>query len=420
MKHRSAHLFTNLYSGILEAGRAFVFPPAATMKAAAGWNLRERCDVPPPKNSFSGAPSVWIHAPSLGASKLLAKFLETLRRKHPGARYVVTAATRTGVAYLQSLDSDDIVGAGFFPLDTIGLMKKMLRVFAVTRVWLMETELWPSMMLACKQSGVPVGIVNARMEEKSFAFYRRLKILYGPLLSSLDAVLAQDGMYARRFELLGVRPEVLRVIGNLKAVVVIRPPSAERRRTLRSALGLCESDFVLTAGCVHAGEAGVLREALEILRPGAPLRCIVVPRHLDETETILRALGPETLRIAGTETSVPWKVCVIDKMGVLEDMYAVASAAFIGGTFDSTGGHNVWDAAQFAVPVLFGPDYHTQLESCELLLRTGAAFSAASAQDLSRIVARLHESGEGGFTAAFSAVAAFFRERMGRIEGVVP
>jgi 3-deoxy-D-manno-octulosonic-acid transferase len=403
MNHRRAHLFTHFYSGILDAGRRFVFPPASTLKAASGWTLKERADVA-----------------SLGESKLLAKFLEILRKKHPGARYVVTAATRTGVDYLQSLDSEDIVAAGFFPLDTIGLMKKMLRVFGVTRVWLMETELWPSMIFACKQSGVPVGIVNARMEEKSFAFYRRLKILYGPLLSSLDTVLAQDDAYARRFRELGVKPEVLSVIGNLKAVVVIHPPAAERRRTLRSAMGLGEGDFVLTAGCIHAGEAGVLREALDALRRNAPVRCIVVPRHLDETETIVRELGPGTIRIAGTATSMPWETCVIHKMGVLEDMYAMASAAFIGGTFDSTGGHNVWDAAQFAVPVVFGPDYHTQVESCEMLLRAGAAFSADSASALARVVAGLKRSGTGGFGAAYSAVAGFSRERMERIEEFVP
>ena len=421
MKNRRAHLFTLFYSGVLEAGRLFILPLAAKMKAASAWNITERCDVPPLKKTSAGAMRVWIHAASLGESKLLAKFLNIHRKKYPGAEYVVTAATRTGVDYLWSLDSDDIVAVGFFPLDTIGLMKKMLRVFAISRVWLMETELWPSMMLACRQSDVPVGIVNARMEEKSYAFYRRLKMLYGPILGHLDVVMAQNEAYAARFERLGVRPEVLHVIGNLKAVISIRPPSPDRRRALRRAMALGENDFVLTAGCIHAGEGRILREALDTLRKrDVRLRCIVVPRYLDETDKLLKELGPDTLRIDATATSSPWEVCVVDKIGVLEDMYAVASVSFIGGTFVAVGGHNVWDAAQFAVPILFGPDYHTQQESCELLLSSGAGFKVTSPEEFSQKIAALRNTDASTFTAAFSAVAGVSRDRRARIEELIP
>ena len=421
MTNSTARLFTLLYSGTLEFGRLFVLPLAAKMKAASEWNISERCHLPPCKKTTDGRTRVWIHAASLGESKLLAKFLSILRKKHPSLEYVVTAATRTGVNYLQGLDSEDIIAIGFFPLDTIGLMKKMLQAYKISRVWLMETELWPSMMLACRQAGIPVGIANARLEEKSFASYRRLKMLYGPIFNHLDVVLAQNDVYAARFERLGVRPDALHIIGNLKAFVEISPPLPKRRKALRSSMTIRDDDIVLTAGCVHAGEGRILRKAMDILRASQwRLKCIVVPRHLDETAALLRELGPDTVRIDGIATPTSWEICVIDKMGVLEEMYSIASISFIGGTFVAVGGHNVWDAAQFGIPVLFGPDYHTQRESCELLISAGVGFTVASPEELSRQLITTLKTDTTIFSAAFSTFTDLSRDRIARIEAIIP
>jgi 3-deoxy-D-manno-octulosonic-acid transferase len=417
----TARLFTLLYSGTLEFGRLFVLPLAAKMKAVPSWNISERCQLPPCKKNTGDRTRVWLHAASLGESKLLAKFLGILRKKHPTFEYAVTAATRTGVNYLKGLDAEDIFAIGFFPLDTIVLMKRMLRVYKISRVWLMETELWPSMMLACMQTGVPVGIANARLEEKSFLSYRRLKMLYGPIFNHLDVVLAQNDAYAARFERLGVRPAALHVIGNLKSTVEIRPPSPKRRHALRHSMAILDGDVVLTAGCVHAGEGRILKQALDILRASdVCLKCIVVPRHLDETAALIRELGPDAVRIDGTTTPTSWKICVIDKMGGLEDMYAIASISFIGGTFVAVGGHNVWDAAQFGIPVLFGPDYHTQRESCELLLSAGVGFSVDSAENMAQQLMTTLKTDAAIFSAAFSTFTGLSRDRIARIESIIP
>ncbi len=421
MKHRAAYLFTLLYSGTLELGRTLILPCAAKMKAASGWNVAERCGLPSGKPGMTERTRIWIHAASLGESRLLIKFLGILRKKHPSDEYVLTAATRTGVEYLTNCRAQDIAAVGFLPLDTIGLMQKMVDVFAVSRVWLMETELWPSMMMTCIRNGIPVGIVNARVEEKSFASYRRLRLLYGPIFGHLDAVLAQNEAYADRFKRLGVRPGAVQVIGNLKSAVAVNPAPSGRRRALRTAMAVGENDFVLTAGCLHAGEGSVIRQTLDILRKNEfLLKCVVVPRHLDETEALIGELGPGTLHLYETAASSPWEVCVIDKMGILEDMYAISSASFIGGTFVAVGGHNVWDAAQFGIPVLFGRDCHTQQESCDLLLCAGVGFKADTPEELARNIIALSAKAPGYFSSSFSALADRARDRTRRVEGLIP
>ena len=75
-------------------------------------------------------------------------------------------------------------------------------------------------------------------------------------------------------------------------------------------------------------------------------------------------------------------ICLIEKTGILDDMYKAADAAVVGGTFTDIGGHNVWDAASFAIPVFFGPCHHTQQESCSLLRQAGVGFTASDGEEL--------------------------------------
>jgi 3-deoxy-D-manno-octulosonic-acid transferase len=421
MINHATTFFVFFYSAVLELCRFVVVPPLLLTKASQAWNIRERLDLPAVIHANAGRTVVWVHAASLGESKLLVKFLDILKKKHPDHGYVLTATTRAGVEYLKTCGAARVIAIGFFPFDTVRLMKKMLRQFAVSRVWLMETELWPSMMLACMQENVRVGMVNARLEKKSFSSYRRLGFLCGPMFRSLDIVLAQSGPYARRFEQLGVRPAAVHIIGNLKNAVDIRRPLPSERSALRAAMSLADGDFAVTAGCLHAGEGRVIREALDkINMGGVRVKCIVVPRHLGESAALMKELGPGTLRLGETSSSLPWETCLIDKLGVLETMYKMADAAIVGGTFVPVGGHNVWDAAQFGIPVFFGPDFHSQQESCEKLLGAGVGFVAKSAEELAGLIAGAAKTDTSWFAGALSRLIRGAFDRQREIEGMLP
>jgi 3-deoxy-D-manno-octulosonic-acid transferase len=414
-------LFIRFYSNLLELSRLLIFPFAIKMKKASSWGLIERCKLPLCKNSFSGKPTVWIHAASIGESKLMIKFLNFLRKKHPDSLYVLTAATRAGVDYLNGIVSDDILAVGFFPLDTIRLMKKMISTYAISRVWLMETEIWPSMMFMCMQTGIPVGVANARLEKKSFAAYSRIGFFCRPIFNYFDIVLAQNEAYATRFKSLGVRSDAIHIVGNIKGLIEIKPASDRRRQLLRDAMKINNTDIVLTAGCLHAGEGKIIKEALNILQQRSlRIKCIVIPRHLNDTQTILKELSPDTLYLSETKVSSSWEICIVDKMGILEDMYAVADICVVGGTFVSIGGHNVWDAAQFAIPVFFGPDYHTQKESCELLLSARVGFMVNSSNELANGITEVLKTDYGVFSSALSALIALINKRLQKIEGLIP
>jgi 3-deoxy-D-manno-octulosonic-acid transferase len=411
----------HLYSLALQAFAALGAPLLARMGKARELDVAERLRLPYPSRIFAGRSVVWLHAASLGEAKLLVRFMSILRRRHPDDLYVVTATSRAGVDYLTLCKNDAMCAIGFMPLDTVPLMTRMIDRFGIRRVWLMETELWPSMLWVCGRRGVPVGIANARLEKRSLTRYGLAGALFTPLLGGVDVVLAQDECYAERFEQLGVGRERIQVVGNIKSRVAIQRPARRRWAELRDQMRLAEGDIVVTAGCIHPGEAGRLREAIEgVARRKMAVKWIVVPRHLDKAGAILEELGPETLHIRDGRVPRTWRVCLVERYGVLEDMYSLADGAVLGGTFVPVGGHNVWEAAQFGIPVFFGFDFHTQKESCDRLIGAGVGFSVRTGDELAERIVRTMRSEAGAFIEAQQAFVESTREDLRVLEPLVP
>lgn len=327
--------------------------------------------------------SIWIHASSIGESKVLYKFLRILERKYPDTSFVLTAVTKTGVDFLRLHTTDSVCAVGILPIDTIPMMNKMIRKFTITRVWLVETEIWPAMLWACFKNKIPVGIVNARMEKKSFVMYHYFKIFLQPLFEHMDVILAQDRVYADRFRAMGALSDIIHITGNLKSRIIINRSSAKQKDLLRSTMKLNRNDIVITAGCIHPGEANIIRKTADILNDrGYRWKWVVVPRHPEKAPAIFKELGKDTLHSKSVTLSDEWKMCLIEKLGILENMYMISDSAVIGGTFINVGGHNVWESVQFAIPVFFGPDYHKQRESCTRILKAGVGFCVENANNL--------------------------------------
>ena len=406
-----------VYSAVFELARRLAGPLVAGIGRVKGWDLDERQKLPHVVQERSGSHTVaWVHAASLGEAKLLLQFLAMLEARNPDDCYVLTATTRSGVDYLARMKRPSVMAVGFLPLDTVPLMKSLIRHFRVSRLWLLETELWPSMLWACFSAGVPVGIANARVEEKSFVNYRRLGPLVRALLRRLDVVMAQNETYAERFIALGVSPEALHVVGNMKGYIRIRRPPAADRASLRRSMNIVPSAIVVTVGCLHKGEGAVLRRCLdELRRRGRSCKCIVAPRYLEESDALAGELGSSALRLSDSATAAAWDLCIIEKMGVLEGMYRIADAAVIGGTFVDIGGHNVWEAARFGIPVFFGPFYHSQKSSCEKLLIAGVGFKTADAEELAGALERTLWNDPQKYAAA----EALFTDHINRQQSVV-
>ncbi len=420
MKKVGFNLLFSIYSSIFEILR-FSVNLLSRIFIFSKWNLRERQNPPRLVRDIRNRTVVWVHAASLGEAKVLLKFLELLVSRHPEDLYLLTAASPTGVKFLEENRRAEVCAVGFLPLDTIPLMNKMLDRFKVSRIWLVETELWPSMLWCCREKRIPVGIVNGRLEERSYKNMKRLDFLFRPLFNQLDIVLVQDEIYSARFQELGVNPDCVHVIGNLKSHVTVRRPDTRHWISIRKKLNIDESVLLLTAGCIHPGEASVIRESFEKLRElGLPCRCIVVPRHLEAVPALIQELGDSALLLKDIETDQPWDLCVIEKMGILDDMYRIADAAIVGGSFVKVGGHNVWDPARFGIPVFFGPETHAQKESCERLVTSGVGFRVQDGSELGRTIYKVMKTEASRFVNAQILFAETVNKSQSILEPLIP
>ncbi|MFW5784978.1 MAG: 3-deoxy-D-manno-octulosonic acid transferase [Chitinispirillaceae bacterium] len=401
MNNIGLSVFIYTYSFILEVLRRTVTLIFSRFPQSRRWNLRERQRAPRLYRDIRNRTVVWVHAASLGEAKLLYRFLEVLKSRHSSELYLLTAASPTGVEFLEKHRRPEVCSVGFLPIDSVPLVNRMLERFSVSRVWLVETELWPSMLWCCMQKKIPVGIVNGRIEQRSFKSLKRIGFLFRPLFESIDLVLAQDKTYAERFGVLGVEQNRIHVVGNLKGHVTVRRPDPKQWITLRKKLGVDESALLITAGCIHPGEGAVVRDCMKRLRQiGFPCRCIVVPRHMEAVPVLMEELGGEALHLRDIETDRNWDICLIEKFGILDDMYRIADAAVVGGSFVKVGGHNVWEPARFGVPVFFGPHTYSHKESCERLVSSGVGFRSQSGTALGDSIFRVMKTEASRFVNA--------------------
>ncbi len=350
--------------------------------------LRERL------GRFDGEPGtgrVWIHAVSLGETRAAAALVDALRALRPGVRLLLTHGTATGrEAGLALLREDD--RQAWLPYDTPGAVRRFLRRHRPAVGVLMETEVWPNLLLAARQAGLPMVLANARLSAKSQARGERVRALIRPAVASFARVLAQTEADARRLREAGAAP--VQVMGNLKFDVAPAASMLERGRAWRRGLGRP----VLLATSTREGEEEPLLAAWAALPLPRPL-LVLVPRHpqrFDAVAGIVPGFGLTLLRRSGWgerpgADAAQADVWLGDSVGEMSLYYGLADAALLGGSFAPLGGHNLIEAAACGCPLVMGPHTFNFAQAAELSLAAGASVRAVDIADAVRRAVALAE-----------------------------
>lgn len=332
-------------------------------------------------------PLIWVHAVSVGETRAAEPLVRALTERHPGHRILLTHMTPTGRETGEALFGAK-VSRCYLPYDYPGAVARFLRHFRPAAGLLMETEIWPNLIRACRDRGVPLHLVNARLSEKSFSGYRRFPSLARESLAALAAVAAQSAEDARRLAALGaVDP---RVTGSVKFDIDPPPGELERGRAWRASYG--EQRPVLLAASTREGEEALLLDALAgSAAPG--LLTVIVPRHPQRFGEVARLIAARGLRWQRRSESAAVapdiRVVLGDSMGEMFAYYAACDVAFIGGSLLPLGGHNLIEACAAGKPVLVGPSTYNFAEAAELALQAGAAIQAPDAAAVVREADRL-------------------------------
>jgi 3-deoxy-D-manno-octulosonic-acid transferase len=343
------------------------------------------------------APSIWLHAVSLGEMSAAAPLLRALRSRFPDIPLVVTTATPAGRARAAALFEGD-ADIRFLPYDTPGSVRRFLERIVPKAAIIMETELWPNLLRECERRGIPVLLASARLSAKSVSRYRRFGSLFAGVFSNNLLVAAQSAADAERFQAIGAAAERTPIVGNVKFDLQVDAGVVQSGRALRTAYAGTRPVWI--AGSTHAGEEEQLLDAHALLLrsiPGAVL--LLVPRHKDRFAAVAELLARRGVRFArrsrmasGAQSlQLPGDtpVLLVDTVGELNMLYASADAAFVGGSLVAVGGHNLLEPAALGLPVLTGPSYFNSREIAQLLLARGAALEVKGAQDLAATLQRL-------------------------------
>jgi 3-deoxy-D-manno-octulosonic-acid transferase len=344
--------------------------PWLLFKAATDRRFRDRLG-----ERFGAAPrgegkSVWVHGASVGEVNLARPLVKALRAKRPELRLHVSANTVAGRE--QAAQAYPEATVSYFPIDFSCAAGRALDRVAPAAVILVELEVWPNFLKACRKRGIPVVVVNGRMTERSFRRYRRFGALFRPAFRGLAAVGAQNADSEERLRELGASP--VRT-GNLKydAAIGFDPPAEER--AWRERLGLGDAPL-LVAGSTHDPEERILAETYKRLRATWPkLRLVVAPRHLERADDVKKAIESADLpcyKKSQLTPPVPGDgVILLDTVGELSRLYSAATVVFIGGTFCARGGQNMLEPAALGKPVVSGPSLSNFEEIARTLVEAG-------------------------------------------------
>ncbi|HMH89065.1 MAG TPA: lipid IV(A) 3-deoxy-D-manno-octulosonic acid transferase [Steroidobacteraceae bacterium] len=347
------------------------------------------------------APSIWLHAVSLGEMSAAAPLVRALHSRYPQLALAVTAATPAGRARARDLFAD-VADIRFLPYDTPGSVRRFLERIRPRVAVIMETELWPNLFRECERRRVPVFLASARLSAKSVSRYRRLGSLFSSVFTPNVTVAAQSAEDAERFRLIGASANQTRVIGNVKYDLAVSAAIIETGRVLRAAYG---SKLVWAAGSTHAGEEEQVLEAHALLQAQRPDSLLLLaPRHRDRFAAVADLLARRGAKFARRSDmarglaeagspidSLPAdaQVLLVDTIGELLALYASADVAFVGGSLVPIGGHNLLEPAALGLPVLTGPSHFNGKEIALLLLQRGAALQVANPQELAAALQRL-------------------------------
>ena len=322
-------------------------------------------------------PRVWVHAVSLGETRAAAPLIEALRERMPQMRLLLTHMTATGrAAGAELLQPGDL--QVWLPYDLPGPMRRFLRRFQPCAAVLMETEVWPNLAEQCRAAGVPVLLANARLSARSASRWQRWPSLARVAWGGLFAA-AQTPEDARRIQALGAAQATS--LGNLKFDMRADPALMQLGEQWKAAAA---RPVLLLASTREQGgqsEEALLLATLPLALAQRAL-LVWVPRHPQRFDAVAQLLAGQGHAVQRRSMGAPTAETAVwlgDSLGEMAAYYAMADAAFIGGSLLPLGGQNLIEACACGCPVVLGPSQFNFAAAAQSAIDGGAALRAADA-----------------------------------------
>ena len=356
---------------------------------------------------------IMYHGVSVGEVIALENLIKRTKEIFPDYKIVVTTGTKTGQEIARKKYAQVADFVTYFPFDIPFCVDTFLRKIKPTVVLIAETELWPVFSFFCKARNINLFTINGRMSDSTYSVYKCFKFFFKTVLSKYTKILTQSDIDRNKLVSIGAPEDRTFVMKNLKFDV---KKSDEK-------IDIGQDGYrVIIAGSTHKGEDEIVLEMFsEKLKKYNDIKLLLVPRHLTRLPQILPILESLGLNYGFRSKEDTFKskdVIILDTMGELSKMYSICSFAFIGGSFNKTGGHNPLEATVYSKPTITGPSIHNFRDIYWLLSRSKAGKIVKTPKEFSDYVEVLLSDNEF-YEQACKDCETVFQDQQGALDVVI-
>ena len=398
-----------IFSPIIAA--ALIIKP----KFRAGFFQKLGCYKTLKKNA--GQKTIVIHAVSVGEVIAVEKFIKTLREEFKNDKIVLTTVTKTGNEVANKKLADVVDEILYFPFDLFFSVKSFVNKTKPNLVIIAETEIWPYFARELNNKNIPVMIINGRISPNSYRGYKKFSWFFKQVFKNYTKILMQTKGDMDRITDVGAPKNITEVMGNLKFDIE-NNLSTQDINDLKEQFKI-DNNPLLVVGSTHKGEDEILLNVYKKLLKNTPdLKVILAPRHperLKDVEELIKASGFLYSKRSEKGNFEKSQIVLLDTMGELSKMYAIAKVGFVGGSFSGTGGHNPLESAIYDVPVVSGFSTFNFKDIYKFLTSDNAAFVVQNEEELFTVLDRLYTDKEF-YDSASNACNKVFRENSGAIK----
>lgn len=333
---------------------------------------------------------IWFHAASVGEALSVLPLVRLLKQKYPDTSILLTTGTLTSAKIVKMYAGEEVLHQ-FIPYDIKPWIGKFLSYWKPSLAILVESELWPTIIIEVKKAKIPLILINGRMSEKSLYQWQKHPKTASVLMNKIDHVTVQTQDVKSLFHKIGYPKEKIEVVESLKLTAEPLPHCPNDLDNFKSAI---DDKIVWVSASTHQGEEEVILKVFKLLSQKIEkLFLIIVPRHPErgkEIKAIAGKIGIDTkLRTENTLPSPDDKVYIADTLGEMGLWYRIGNFAFIGGSLVSVGGHNPYEPAILECPIIHGPHVFNFSDAYQKLSDCKGSITITSPKELSGVISKI-------------------------------
>jgi len=359
--------------------------------------------------------SIVFYGVSVGEILALENLIKKTKSEFPNYKLIITTGTQTGQEIAKKKFPNIADFITYFPFDFPFCINNFFYKTNPAIIIIAETELWPNIAYVTKKRNIPLYIVNGRISDRTYKSYKKLSFFFAPILKKYTQILTQSESDNNKLISIGARPETTKVMGNLKFDIGVNTRG-------NVSINKNEGDKIIIAGSTHSGEDEIILDTFtKIKKENKNIKLLIAPRHPERNTKVFELCKNTGLTCGKRSQNDDFTnndIILLDTMGELGKMYSICYLAFIGGSFNKTGGHNPLEANIYNKPVISGPSIHNFKDIYAIITRTKAGTIVKTKEDLYTKIQKLITNREY-YSQACEDCKLVFNQNRGALDTVI-